>query len=269
MKHIKIFEEFVNEFGGDFTKEYDGFIVLDVKDQKAYKFRYIKGTKGVKAEDAAIAKVMQKTGKPRNAFMVHGSIKKGEFDKTDTHPNFGTTKIEVLESVDAILEGRFTKEKLMKMISKLDDAEVVVKGKTYIIYNPDSGNADNTAMWGNDTVKVLNSDGDEFEFKYSEIDAFNESVNEAKQNIEAFMDTLEKKYGFNFVRPSEEFNGSKGGVWVSGENGETLGGKTIYSYYASGPAYELGVLKKYEDAINKLGWYSEWNDPGTVMIWPI
>ena len=83
------------------------------------------------------------------------------------------------------------------------------------------------------------------------------------------MDTLEKKYGFNFVRPSEEFNGSKGGVWVSGENGETLGGKTIYSYYASGPAYELGVLKKYEDAINKLGWYSEWNDPGTVMIWPI
>ena len=39
MKHIKLFEEFINEFGGDFTKEYDGFIILDVKDQKAYKFR--------------------------------------------------------------------------------------------------------------------------------------------------------------------------------------------------------------------------------------
>jgi hypothetical protein len=264
MKHIKIFEEFINEFGGDFTKEYDGFIVLDVKNQKAWKFRYIKGTKGVKAEDEAIAQVMKKTGQPRGVFMVHGSIKKGEFDKTD---EISGIKLGVLESV--ILEGRFTKEKLLKMISKLDDAEVVVKGKTYTIYNPDSGNDDNTAMWGSDTVKVLNSDGDEFEFKYSEIDAFNESVNEAKQNIENFMNTLEKKYGFNFVRPSEDFNGSKGGIWVSGENGETLGGKTIYSYYASGPAYELGVLKKYEEAINKLGWYSEWHDPGTVMIWPI
>lgn len=192
MKNVKLFEEFINEFGGDFTKEYDGFIVLDILDQKAYKFRYIKGTKGVKAEDAAIAKVMQKTGKPRNVFMVHGSIKKGEFDKTDTHPNFGTTKIEVLES-----------------------------------------------------------------------------VNEAKQNIEDFMNTLENKYGLNFVRRSEDFNGSKGGIWVSGENGEKLGGKVIYSYYTSGPAYTFGVLKKYEEAINKLGWYSEWNDPGTVMIWPI
>ena len=100
MKHIKLFEEFINEFGGHFTKEYDGFIILDVKDQKAYKFRYIKGTKGVKAEDEAIAKVMQKTGKPRNAFMVHGSIKKREFDKTDTHPNFGPIKIKLLESLN-------------------------------------------------------------------------------------------------------------------------------------------------------------------------
>jgi hypothetical protein len=189
MKHIKIFEEFINEFGGDFTKEYDGFIVLDVKNQKAWKFRYIKGTKGVKAEDEAIAQVMKMTGQPRGVFMVHGSIKKGEFDKTD---EISGIKLGVVES-----------------------------------------------------------------------------VNEAKQNIESFMNTLEKKYGFNSVRSSEDFNGSKGGIWVSGENGETLGGKTIYSYYASGPAYELGVLKKYEEAINKLGWYSEWHDPGTVMIWPI
>ena len=93
-------EEAINEFGGDFTKEYDGFIILDVPNQKAYKFRYIKGVKGVKAENEAIAKVMKKTGQPRAHFMVHGSIQKGEFDKTDKHPNFGPIKIEVLESVN-------------------------------------------------------------------------------------------------------------------------------------------------------------------------
>lgn len=79
---------------------------------------------------------------------------------------------------------------------------------------------------------------------------------------------LEDKYKFGRVRPTEEFDGAEGGIWVSGENGEALGGKRIYDYYASGAAYELGVLKKYEQAINKLGWYSEWYDAGTVMIWP-
>ena len=83
MKHVKLFEEFVNEFGGDWTKEYDGFIILDVKTKKTWKAKYIKGTKGVKAEDAAIARVMKETGQPRHVFMVHGSIKKGEWDNTD------------------------------------------------------------------------------------------------------------------------------------------------------------------------------------------
>lgn len=94
MKNIKLFEEFNEGFlSGDLTKEYDGFIVLDVKNQKTYKFRYIKGTKSVKAEDEAIAKVMKATGEPRGVFMVHGSIKKGEFDKTD---KLAGLKVEVL-----------------------------------------------------------------------------------------------------------------------------------------------------------------------------
>lgn len=95
-------------------------------------------------------------------------------------------------------------------------------------------------------------------------------VNEAKQlNRDEFMALLDQKYGFNFVRTTEEFDGSNGGVWVSGENSESLGGKRIYNYYGgTGAAYELGVLKRFETAINKLGWYSEWYDPGTVMIWP-
>lgn len=87
MKHIHTFEDFVNESElneGDMTKDYDGFIVLDFKTKKLYKGHYIKGVKNTKAEDAAIDKAMKMTGSPRSNFAVHGFIKKGEWDSSDT-----------------------------------------------------------------------------------------------------------------------------------------------------------------------------------------
>lgn len=82
-----------------------------------------------------------------------------------------------------VTEAKFTKDKLLKLISKLDDAEITVKGKTYIIYNPDSNNDDNAAMWGSNTINALNSDGDEFTFKYSDIEDFDGSIKyESKTN---------------------------------------------------------------------------------------
>lgn len=81
MKHIKLFETFINE--SDMTKYYDGFIILDVEDQALYKAKYIKRVKNVTAENDAIARLMKKTGKPRQNFMVHGSVAKGEWDKSD------------------------------------------------------------------------------------------------------------------------------------------------------------------------------------------
>jgi len=95
------------------------------------------------------------------------------------------------------------------------------------------------------------------------------SVNEAKtMDRDDMMTYLEDKYGFR-ARTTEEFDNSTGGIWVSGEDGQSIGGKRIYSYYSEGKAYEFGVLVRYEKAINKLGWYSEWYDAGTVMIWPL
>lgn len=95
------------------------------------------------------------------------------------------------------------------------------------------------------------------------------SVNEAKtMDRDDMMTYLEDKYGFR-ARTTEEFDNSSGGIWVSGEDGQSIGGKRIYSYYSEGKAYEFGVLVRYEKAINKLGWYSEWYDAGTVMIWPL
>jgi hypothetical protein len=80
--------EEVNE--GDMTKDYDGFIVLDSKTKKLYKFRYVKGTSNVKVENDAIDKLIKANGLTRANYMVHGFVRKGEWDKNDS---------EVLESV--------------------------------------------------------------------------------------------------------------------------------------------------------------------------
>lgn len=70
------------------------------------------------------------------------------------------------------------------------------------------------------------------------------------------------------VKTTEEFNGNEGGIWVCGECEDTFKGKRIYDYYNRNKTYEMGVLNAWEKELNKMGWWSEWNDPGTVMIWP-
>lgn len=88
MKNLPTFESFLNE--GDMTRDYDGFIVLDQKNQNLYKFKYVKGTSNVKVEDAAISELMKEIKQPRANFMVHGFVRKGEWDKSPA---------EVLESI--------------------------------------------------------------------------------------------------------------------------------------------------------------------------
>lgn len=93
------------------------------------------------------------------------------------------------------------------------------------------------------------------------------AINEAKSlDRDAMIEWLEKY--MKFVRTTEEFDGSTGGIWVSGENMDVFKGKRIYDYYNDGKAYELGVLAAWEKELDKRGWYSEWYDAGTVMIWP-
>ena len=91
-----------------------------------------------------------------------------------------------------------------------------------------------------------------------------------KKSRNQMMKILEDKYKFEFVRTSEEFSGSTDGIWLSGENGEELGGQAIYDYYTSNyHDYEIGVLSKFARQIEKLGWYSQWYDCGTIMLYPI
>jgi hypothetical protein len=91
--NMELIESVVNE--GDMTKDYDGFIVLDSKTKKTYKFKYSKGTSSVKVENGAIDKLSNSTGSPKSNFMVHGFVKKGEWNSNNS---------EVLES--SIIEGQ-------------------------------------------------------------------------------------------------------------------------------------------------------------------
>lgn len=81
-------------------------------------------------------------------------------------------------------------------------------------------------------------------------------------NRDAMITFLEKK-GCKVVGETERFNGMEGGIWLSGEEGDGL-----FEYYSQSSKFELGVLKTLQEAVEKQGWWFEWNDPGTVMCWP-
>ena len=104
-----------------------------------------------------------------------------------------------------------------------------------------------------------------------DIEAYTESVEpitEKKEDRDDMMKWIEKS--MDFVRTTEDFNGNEGGIWLSGENMDEYKGQVIYDYYSEDyKNREFGVLNKWEKELNKRGWYSEWYDAGTVMVWPL
>lgn len=104
-----------------------------------------------------------------------------------------------------------------------------------------------------------------------DIEAFAESaepITEKKLDRDAMIKWIEKY--MDFVRTTEEFNGSQGGIWVSGENMDEYKGRVIYDYYSEDYKNRtFGVDNRWEKELNKKGWYNEWHDAGTSMIWPL
>ena len=84
-----------------------------------------------------------------------------------------------------------------------------------------------------------------------------------KASRETMIKFLEKK-GVHVIGTTEEFSGQEGGIWVGGEEMDGL-----LEFYNSSPKYTFGVEKKLDEAVNKKGWWFSWNDPGTMMVWPI
>jgi hypothetical protein len=85
---------------------------------------------------------------------------------------------------------------------------------------------------------------------------------------EKMMELLKAKYPAMFLRTTEEFDGSKGGIWTSGEDGlPAKDGFNLFNYYGEGKRYELGVHTEIGTFLEKHGWFAEWYDCGTVMLW--
>ena len=87
---------------------------------------------------------------------------------------------------------------------------------------------------------------------------------------DALMETLEKKYPNMFLRTTEEFSGSTGGIWTSGEESPmNNSGDQLFDYWAESDKYSIGVRKDFMRYLARLGWYCEWHDAGTMMMWEI
>jgi hypothetical protein len=71
-----------------------------------------------------------------------------------------------------------------------------------------------------------------------------------------------RKKGVDVPGTTEEFGISKGGIWVSGESTPSL-----FNYYSEGWMDTFGVQPKLNDFVEKNGWYFEWYDAGTMMVW--
>ena len=86
-------------------------------------------------------------------------------------------------------------------------------------------------------------------------------------NREELLEELSKRHPKSKFRTSEEFSKDmEGGIWTSGEDfkGEDL---PLFNYYNESSSYIFGVKKSLHNWLEKRGWYCEWYDPGTVMIW--
>ena len=84
---------------------------------------------------------------------------------------------------------------------------------------------------------------------------------------------INQKYPKLLTRTTEEFNGSPGGIWSSGESSiEASDGFQLFNYYAEDckeKRYVFGVHKEIGNLLEKNGWFAEWYDCGTIMFYLI
>ena len=95
-----------------------------------------------------------------------------------------------------------------------------------------------------------------------------EIINEEQR--EALGDQIANRFGLSHIRLSEYFNGATEGFWLSAENGERASdGRPLFDYWtADWNRYEHGVHSEFVEYVNELGYWPEWNDAGTLMLWP-
>lgn len=97
------------------------------------------------------------------------------------------------------------------------------------------------------------------------------TINEAKTlTRDELIKILKDKYSLHFTKTSEEFDGEEGGIWLGGSEGKVMpDGKTeMFNYYHGGSKFPQGINKDFANFLDKRGWYGQFADPGTVLLWP-
>jgi hypothetical protein len=107
--------------------------------------------------------------------------------------------------------------------------------------------------------------------KYLKKKVTESTITEAKTlTRDEMMATMRNKYGLSFVKTTEEFDGEEGGIWLGGSDGKLMPNAKddMFNYYHGGAKYPQGVHKDLAKFLDKCGWYGQFADPGTVMLWP-
>lgn len=84
------------------------------------------------------------------------------------------------------------------------------------------------------------------------------------KGIKAMMTALKSK-GVKVSGTASEFYGAKAsneGIWVAAEYTPSL-----FNYYSEVWGNTFGVEPKLNQMVEDNGWYFEWQDAGTMMVW--
>ena len=72
-----------------------------------------------------------------------------------------------------------------------------------------------------------------------------------------------REKGVHVVGTTKDFGIGGEGIWISGESDPRL-----FDYYSERWIDTFGVQPKLNDFVEGNGWYFEWYDAGTMMVWP-
>ena len=84
------------------------------------------------------------------------------------------------------------------------------------------------------------------------------------KGIEEMMDLLTQE-GVNVVGTTDDFYSSENdnvGIWIAADSTPSL-----FNYDSSEWLDTFGVKPSLNKVVEDSGWYFEWYDPGTMMIW--
>ena len=84
------------------------------------------------------------------------------------------------------------------------------------------------------------------------------------KSIKSMMSTL-TKLGVHVCGTTDEFYGEKNdnnGIWVAADSNPEM-----FDYYSEHWMDTFGVDPKLNKVVENAGWFFEWYDPGTMMVW--